>query len=232
MMTKSETLGVSKLRPNMTGETSAQDRGVVYGDPERTRRLILDAATKEFAEHGFGGGRTDRIALEAKVNKQAMYYHFGNKDALFSAVLEDVYQRFYNGYARVGPRGLSPDEQFRALLNNLFDVVVANRDIFLILLDENRMKGRHLPNVTVRKTARELIRTIERLLVAGKKQGIFREEVDAKHLWMSIVALCIFNVTHLFTVNNILASDISTRQALNERKAHVIAFVMSAITVS
>jgi AcrR family transcriptional regulator len=128
-------------------------RGVVYGDPDRTKRLILEAGLKEFAEHGFGGARTDRIAADAQVNKQALYYHFGNKNDLFTAVLEHAYRRFRDGYAHVGPMGLPPEEQFRALLNNLFDLIAANRDIFAILLDENRMRGKHLPNAQVRDTA-------------------------------------------------------------------------------
>ena len=31
-------------------------------DPDRTRRRILEAATDDFARHGLGGARVDRIA--------------------------------------------------------------------------------------------------------------------------------------------------------------------------
>ena len=57
-------------------------------DTERTRRLLLDAAAGEFSEHGFAGGRVDRIADEAGVNKERIYSYFGSKDGLSAAVLE------------------------------------------------------------------------------------------------------------------------------------------------
>ena len=56
-------------------------------DTERTKRLLLDAATAEFSEHGLAGGRIDRIAAAAGVNKERIYQYFGKKDDLFAAVL-------------------------------------------------------------------------------------------------------------------------------------------------
>jgi AcrR family transcriptional regulator len=56
-------------------------------DTERTKRLLLDAATAEFSEHGLAGARVDRIAAAAGVNKERIYQYFGRKDDLFAAVL-------------------------------------------------------------------------------------------------------------------------------------------------
>ncbi|GAA3532771.1 TetR family transcriptional regulator [Amycolatopsis ultiminotia] len=55
---------------------------------ETTEKRILAAATAEFAAHGFGGARVDRIAAAAKANKERIYAYFGNKQRLFSAVLQ------------------------------------------------------------------------------------------------------------------------------------------------
>jgi AcrR family transcriptional regulator len=56
-------------------------------DPEATRARIFEAAVAEFARHGIAGARIDRIASEAKANKQLIYAYFGNKQELFSQVL-------------------------------------------------------------------------------------------------------------------------------------------------
>ena len=56
-------------------------------DTDRTKRLLLDAATAEFSEHGLAGARVDRIAASAGVNKERIYQYFGSKTALFQAVL-------------------------------------------------------------------------------------------------------------------------------------------------
>lgn len=54
---------------------------------EQTKHELLQAAKAEFAEYGLAGGRVDRIAESAGVNKQRIYGHFGSKDGLFDAVL-------------------------------------------------------------------------------------------------------------------------------------------------
>src|SRR5690242_8000755 len=59
-------------------------------DPEATRARIFEAAVAEFAAHGIAGARIDRIAAEAKANKQLIYAYFGNKAELFAQVLGKV----------------------------------------------------------------------------------------------------------------------------------------------
>jgi len=61
-------------------------------DLERTKKRILDAAAREFADHGFSGARVDRIARHARVNKAMLYYIFGNKQDLHLSVLEALFE--------------------------------------------------------------------------------------------------------------------------------------------
>ena len=56
-------------------------------DTENTKQQLLDAATAEFSAYGFAGGRVDRIAANAGVNKERIYQYFGNKGELFGTVL-------------------------------------------------------------------------------------------------------------------------------------------------
>jgi AcrR family transcriptional regulator len=58
-------------------------------DAAATKALLLEAATAEFAEHGLAGGRIDRIAESAGVNKRLIYVYFGDKNQLFDAVVEE-----------------------------------------------------------------------------------------------------------------------------------------------
>ncbi|MET7450376.1 TetR family transcriptional regulator [Streptomyces sp. NPDC005574] len=56
-------------------------------DPEATKARIFEAAVAEFARYGIAGARIDRIAAEARANKQLIYAYFGNKAELFTQVL-------------------------------------------------------------------------------------------------------------------------------------------------
>ena len=51
-----------------------------------TRDQILTAAVREFAHYGFAGGRVDRIAKLAAVNKRMIYHYFGSKQGLWDEV--------------------------------------------------------------------------------------------------------------------------------------------------
>ncbi|WP_017591610.1 TetR family transcriptional regulator [Nocardiopsis potens] len=62
-------------------------------DAAATRARILEAATREFAEHGIAGARVDRIAESASANKRAIYDYFGGKERLFATVLSDACSR-------------------------------------------------------------------------------------------------------------------------------------------
>src|SRR6201987_5582072 len=62
------------------------------GQPEESRPAGLQAAIREFAREGVAGARTDAIARAAKVNKALLYYYFRDKETLYGAALDHVFQ--------------------------------------------------------------------------------------------------------------------------------------------
>src|ERR1700721_2177322 len=79
-------------------------------DSVRTRRLILEAAAAEFAEHGYAGARVSAIASRAGVNQQLISYYFDGKQGLYQAMAQQWQQRG----AGVAPPGPPLPEQVRA----------------------------------------------------------------------------------------------------------------------
>jgi len=58
---------------------------------EETRELILQAAEVEFANRGFARARLEDIAEPVGITRAAIIYHFGDKQALYTAVLEATF---------------------------------------------------------------------------------------------------------------------------------------------
>ncbi len=52
------------------------------------RTAILEVAKRLFPHHGFDGVSMDQIAAEAGVSKLTVYSHFGDKESLFTAVID------------------------------------------------------------------------------------------------------------------------------------------------
>src|ERR1700739_488709 len=73
---------VSRNRPRRSGPTPR--------DPERTRERLLQAAFREVYRSGFQSAGLDSILAAAGVTKGALYHHFGSKDALGYAIVEEI----------------------------------------------------------------------------------------------------------------------------------------------
>jgi len=73
-------------------DTVASEIKVVRGPYQngiRSRRKIIESASRIFASHGYNSGSLRQIANEVGVTPAALARHFGNKEGLLSAVLED-----------------------------------------------------------------------------------------------------------------------------------------------
>src|SRR6188472_4023845 len=55
-----------------------------------TKRALIEVATAQFTEHGYGGTSLDAIVAGARVTKGALYHHFSGKQAVFEAVFAKV----------------------------------------------------------------------------------------------------------------------------------------------
>ncbi len=60
------------------------------GRGDGTRQQLIDAALSLFAVQGYDGVTTRAITRAAGVNLAAINYHFGGKQQLFRAVIEDI----------------------------------------------------------------------------------------------------------------------------------------------
>src|SRR5919112_1823067 len=85
-------------------------------DADRSQGTILAAARDEFAEHGLGGARMDRIAERAGLNKRLIYYYFDDKEKLFQAVLEQAYRDIRQEEHQLRLLDLKPAEAVRKLV--------------------------------------------------------------------------------------------------------------------
>jgi AcrR family transcriptional regulator len=73
----------------------------------KRRRVIEEAASRLFAEHGYAETRLDDIAAAAGVTKQLLYQHFPSKKALHLALLgkhrDEILGRLTDSMSTPGP---------------------------------------------------------------------------------------------------------------------------------
>lgn len=203
-----------------------------YDKSGRTQAAILEAATREFSAHGLAGARVDRIAKAARVNNHALYYHFGKKDALFQAVLENGYEGFRTSRPQRDLSRMTPEAGMARIVSDVFDFVESTPAHMAMVLDENRYRGAHL-SAEVRKrihqAASPLLHSIESVLQRGKAEGCFARNIDPEHLYFTIFGACNFYFTNAYTVSAIVGRDLLKPRAVRERKKHIVGFVLAAL---
>ena len=59
-------------------------------DPNSMKARILAAARRIFGEYGYSETTTRRIAKNVGIDISTLYYHWGEKQDLYEAVLQDV----------------------------------------------------------------------------------------------------------------------------------------------
>jgi TetR/AcrR family transcriptional regulator, mexJK operon transcriptional repressor len=71
--------------------TAARKRGRPTADERRAREAeILSAALGVFLHSGYGGSTVDELAAAARVTKRTLYSYFGDKAALFAAMVRHL----------------------------------------------------------------------------------------------------------------------------------------------
>ena len=189
----------------------------------KTRRLILAAAARIFADTGLAGARIEVIAAAAGVNKALLYYYFQGKEDLYLAVLEDQFREFNRQALEI----LAGPGSARAVLLRYISLhfnTACARLRFAPLHQQLLMTGGRKVAGLVRKYALPRSRALGVLLERGMKAGEFRR-ADIRHTAVSIVALIVFYFAVSPIVRLAAPDDAYSGADLKRRKRQILDFV-------
>jgi len=196
-------------------------------DAEAARLAILDAATSEFADHGFAGARVDRVAAGAGLNKAMLYHYFGDKEALYLAVLERAYADLRETESRLELSDAAPIDAVRRLVEFTWDYFVAHPEFLSLLNTENLMRAAYVKrSKTVAELQSPLVDTLRDVLERGEAAGVFRSGVDPAQLYWSIAGLGYFYLSNRHTLTVSFGRDLGASAALDERRTHIAEVIL------
>ena len=211
----------------MAPSPRARPAATLVRDPEQTRARILAAARDEFARAGLGGARVDRIAEIAGANKRMLYYYFGNKDALFRAVLEATYEHIRESEKALHLDEVDPPEAIRRLVSFTWNYYLKHPEFLSLLNSENLHRAEHLKQSSkVREMHSPFVAMLREIVERGVRGGVFRSGVDAVQLYISIAGLSYFYLANNFTLSAIFGRDLKAKKARDQRLAHMTEFVL------
>lgn len=110
---------------------------------DRKRAAVIGAAIEEFLAAGFDATSMDRIATRASVSKRTVYNHFPSKEALFAAILRQLWDSSDTGEAPAYSNAQPLRAQLLQLL--LKKLSLLNDEAFLSLARVAIAAGIHSP---------------------------------------------------------------------------------------
>ncbi len=201
------------------------------GRPEQSRAAILQAAVREFAQEGVAGARTDAIARAARVNKALLYYYFKDKEALYGAVLDQVFGGLIACVGEILSRDLPPREKILAYAGAHFDYVATHplypRIVQGEMMGAGRGRANHLEKI-VKKYFRPLFGRIAEVLKTGQAAGEFRA-VDPLHFVPSMIAIIVFYFTSAPVMRVMTGQDPLSPDRVAARRKAVLDFISAAL---
>jgi AcrR family transcriptional regulator len=206
--------------------------GVRAQQADQTRARILQAAITVFTRDGYSGGRIEKISAEAESNDRMIYYYFGSKEKLFVKVLEHTYEQFNRAESLLSLDPSTPAQTLRQLVAFVWDYYVSHPEFVAILSIENLHKGRHArQSGELRRLSGEAVGVLRPIIDAGQVQGLFRQDLDIKHVYLMIASLCYFYNSNLHTLSSFLGQDMAAEGERTDWLAFIQDLVMRGVRV-
>ena len=190
---------------------------VASRNPERTSGRILVAALSEFAAHGFAGARVDAIARRAGINKRMLYHYFGDKEALFRAVLR---KKISERQAIAETLSGNPED------NIPFWFETACKDPeWVRMLEWEALQNPKRKVIDEKQRLATVAHALKRIR-RRQKRGQLSSEFDPRHLMLTIRSLTMFPIAFPQITRHIMGRDISDPKFQRERVEFLKKFSM------
>jgi AcrR family transcriptional regulator len=208
------------IKFRISEDTKIRKRG------KKTREKILKVATKLFAKYGFAGTSMDEIAERVGIRKASLYHHFSSKQEIYEELIERVFAEIIKIFQVSFSSGdiLKDAENF---ISKIMNFILQNEDYVKILLRE--LLDENLP---VKQFALEYVPKIlsfgSEILERGRKEGIFKENVDPIQLSITLTGAIIIYFVFRPVIEPFIKYPFS-KKAIAERVKHISDVILYGI---
>ncbi len=92
----------------------------------RARERLLRAAVDVFDRKGYAGASVREIVEQAGITKPVLYYHYGSKEGMLIAILEEGARLLEGGLTRAVESSGTSRQRLQRLFDEMFDLFHAN----------------------------------------------------------------------------------------------------------
>ncbi|HTL19034.1 MAG TPA: TetR/AcrR family transcriptional regulator [Patescibacteria group bacterium] len=152
-----------------------------------TRRQLLQAALKSFADRGYAATSVRQIVDAAKVSKPALYYYFKDKAGLFDALVEQAHDERYRLMQDAAQRGHTLPEKLEEIATAILEFSVRNRELMRLAFATAFAASGEAPGQTkCREKGKRTFEFFQSLIRAGQESGELDSHFSVQELAMGI----------------------------------------------
>jgi AcrR family transcriptional regulator len=165
-------------------------------DKARSRELIVEAATRLFAERGLEAVALGDIARAAGISRPLIYFHFKDREELFLETVLRAHQMLHTNFVAAVAQQTDPIGQAAAIGRAYERFFAENRREFTLLSCFEAAAGNRAPasprHEQIRFHGQAMIELIVSVITRGRKEGTIRRDLGDPLK----VALCLHAFTH------------------------------------
>ncbi|GAK12519.1 TetR/AcrR family transcriptional regulator [Geomicrobium sp. JCM 19039] len=141
--------------------------------------LIIDAAVRVIAKHGYHHAQVSKIAKEAGVADGTIYLYFKNKEDILISLFRLKMGTFISTIEERLKSCKTADEKLRYLVEKHLAQLSDQPDLAVVTQLELRQSAREL-RLKINDVLKGYVHVMENVIDEGKEEGIFQDQLDTK----------------------------------------------------
>lgn len=142
------------------------------------RELILVAAAKRFAEHGFEATTVRDLAEDVNVLSGSLYHHFATKEDILHAIVREPAVAQRDMSVRVASADVGAEVRLVSLIEADLRLQAGRQEAFAIIFSERKFFRRSVAFGYVTRARKETFDAWVHILADGAAAGEFRDGID------------------------------------------------------
>ncbi|HHY59013.1 MAG TPA: TetR/AcrR family transcriptional regulator [Clostridia bacterium] len=140
---------------------------------------ILEAAVKEFAEHGYHRTQVSRIAKEAGVADGTIYLYFESKEDILVSLFTEKMGEFVSALKQKLEKARGFEEQLRTLVYHHLEMLGAHPAQAMVTQIELRQIDPKI-NQGISGPLKSYFNVIEEVIRLGQQEGLVSQDLDVR----------------------------------------------------
>jgi len=184
-------------------------------DKTETRRKLLMAALKRFAQKGYAATSVRDIITAARVSRPVLYYYFKSKADLYRALVTWAAEERLRLMREAASRATTLPGQLKELCATVFEFVQANRELMRVAFASALAAPGEVPReADCFEKGWQSFEFLRELLEKGRKSGELDSHYDSRELAMGFAGLMHMHVLLYLVRPEIMRLDRSTAETI------------------